>query len=161
MTIGFTSSFGLPSDTENALRALGPRLDAEIIGRSRELFAKYADHTLPEGGARQADLAYGDHPGQTLDLCRPKGEGHPIALFVPGGGFTGGDKAFYAHIPYFLARQGFLGVAANYRLARSFNGRAEPMTSPRRWTGWRKTPCVLAATPLASLSLVNRRARFM
>ena len=120
MTVQFTSSFGLPPDIERALRALGPKLDPDTIGKSRELFAKRVDLTLPEGGTRRADLAYGDHPRQTIDICQPTGENNPIALFIPGGGFTGGDKSFYAHIPYFLARQGFLGAAANYRLAPEF-----------------------------------------
>jgi acetyl esterase/lipase len=120
MDCRLTSSFGLPSDIEEALRALGPRLDPAVIGKSREAFAQQRDLSLPEGGTRHADLRYGDHPRQTLDICQPNGEGHPIALFVPGGGFTGGDKSFYAHIPYFLARSGFVGAAVNYRLAPEF-----------------------------------------
>ena len=44
----------------------------------------------------------------------------PILLFVPGGGFTGGDKALYPHIPAFFARKGYLAAAMNYRLAPEF-----------------------------------------
>jgi triacylglycerol lipase len=33
---------------------------------------------------------------------------------------TGGDKSFYAHIPAFFAREGFVGVGINYRLAPEF-----------------------------------------
>ena len=120
MDCRLTCSFGLPSDIEEALSTFGPRLDATVVAKSRELFAPRHDLSLPEGGTRHADLPYGDHPRQTLDLCSPRGQGHPIALFVHGGGFTGGDKAFYAHIPYFLARSGFLGAAMNYRLATEF-----------------------------------------
>lgn len=120
MDYRFTSSFGLPSTIESALRVLGPRLDSMVVSKSRELFASRHDLSLPEGGARHADLRYGDHPRQILDVCCLQGEGHPIALFIPGGGFTGGDKAFYAHIPFFLARSGFVGAAINYRLAPEF-----------------------------------------
>jgi arylformamidase len=120
MDCRLTSTFGLPSDIEEALSTFGLRLDAAVVAKSRELFAPRHDLSLPEGGTRHADVPYGEHPRQTLDLCSPGGKGEPIALFVHGGGFTGGDKAFYAHIPYFLARSGFLGAAMNYRLATEF-----------------------------------------
>lgn len=120
MTATLTSSFGLTPEVEAELRALGATLDPKTIEKSRELFAKDKNLTLPPGGERHEDVAYGDHERHRLDICRPQGSGLPIVLFVPGGGFTGGDKAFYAHIPYFLARQGFVGVAMNYRLAPDF-----------------------------------------
>ncbi len=116
----FTSSFGLDPAIEAQLRAIGYALNPATIERSRELFAASKDLTLPPGGKRFEDVAYGDHARHRLDICRTAGENRPVVLFVPGGGFTGGDKAFYAHIPYFFAREGFVGVGANYRLAPEF-----------------------------------------
>ena len=40
-----------------------------------------------------------------------------IVIYVPGGGFTGGDKASFANIGSYFARRGLLGIAMNYRLA--------------------------------------------
>jgi acetyl esterase/lipase len=120
VTASLASSFGLDPLIEADLRALGNKLNPEVIEKSRALYANRMDFTLPHGGSRDADVAYGAHARHRLDICRPAGDGHPIALFVPGGGFTGGDKAFFAHIPYFLARHGFVGIAMNYRLAPEF-----------------------------------------
>ena len=116
----FTSSFGLDPQIEKELRKMGPHFDQDVLERSRALFSDRKDHSLPEGGWKEENIPYGDHARQILDLCIPGGTKNPIVLFVPGGGFTGGDKSFYAHIPYFFARKGYLGVAMNYRLAPEF-----------------------------------------
>jgi acetyl esterase/lipase len=115
-----TSSFGLRPDSEARLRELGPILNEQIVEKSREIFAGTRDMSLPAGAERYSDLGYGGHPRQKLDIYRPAGTSLPIVIFVPGGGFTGGDKSFYAHIPCFFARQGFVGVGVNYRLAPEF-----------------------------------------
>ena len=115
--MGFTSSFGLDATIGAAIRKMGYGMDHEIVGRSRELFAASRDFTLPEGATRHDDVGYGEHARQRLDICQPAGKNLPVALFIPGGGFVGGDKSFYAHIPHFFAREQFVGVAANYRLA--------------------------------------------
>jgi Esterase/lipase len=115
--MGLMSSFGLDPALEAAMRADGYVFNAAAVERSRALFAPTKDLSLPPGGRRLDDLAYGPDPRQRLDICRPEGEGHPVVIFVPGGGFVGGDKAFYAHVPAFLARAGLVGIALNYRLA--------------------------------------------
>lgn len=112
-----SSSFGLDPALEARFRELGHVFNPDIVELSRALFAGRQDMSLPEGGRRVDDISYGGHERQRLDICSPPGSGHPMVLFVPGGGMTGGDKSFYAHIPAFFARQGFVGVAANYRLA--------------------------------------------
>jgi len=40
-----------------------------------------------------ADVKYGEHPRNVLDLWRPKGDGpFPLVLYIHGGGFRQGDK---------------------------------------------------------------------
>lgn len=115
-----SSSFGLEPELQAKLRDIGYVFDSSIVGISRELFKDRFDESLPEGGRRIDDAPYGSHERQRLDICRPAKDGQPIIMFVPGGGMTGGNKSMYAHIPAFFARKGFVGVAANYRLAPEF-----------------------------------------
>lgn len=112
-----TSSFGLDPAIAAELRSIGAVLDDAVLKRSRELYADRQDLSLPPGGERTDDIPYGEHPRQVLDLCTPGARGRPVVLFVPGGGFTAGDKAFYAHVPAFFARNGWTAAAMNYRLA--------------------------------------------
>jgi len=115
-----TSSFGLDDTIAAELRSIGAVFDDAVLQRSRALYAERKDLSLPPGGERADDVAYGEHPRQVLDICMPGQQGRPILLFVPGGGFTGGDKSFYAHVPAFFARRGWLAAAMNYRLAPDF-----------------------------------------
>ncbi len=115
-----TSSFGLDPKLEQGIRAIGTTLNPDTLAQSRALFEPVMDHSLPSGAIRTNDLSYGDNARQVLDLCVPDGDAKPIVLFVPGGGFTGGTKDAYAHIPAFFARQGWIGAIMNYRLAPDF-----------------------------------------
>ena len=115
-----SSSFGLAPDLEARFRGNGCVFNPAIVELTRSLFADRHDGSLPAGGRRVDDIAYGTHGRHKLDVCMPPERGKPIVLFVPGGGMTGGDKSIYAHIPAFFARKGYVGVAANYRLAPEF-----------------------------------------
>jgi triacylglycerol lipase len=68
-----------------------------------------------------ADIAYGGDARQKLDLYRPEGSRRPVLVYIPGGGYVGGDKnadgVFYRNLGVYFARHGFLTVIANYRLA--------------------------------------------
>jgi triacylglycerol lipase len=113
-------SYGLDPGIEARFREIGYVFTPEIVELTRELFADNKDLSLPQGGARHDDVAYGEHERQRIDICTPGGSGKPVVVFVPGGGMVGGNKAFYAHIPAFFAREGFVGVGVNYRLAPEF-----------------------------------------
>lgn len=66
-----------------------------------------------------ADLSYGQHPRQKMDVYFPKANGiaRPILVFFHGGGFIRGDKTDRSNLGWWGARQGFVTVLANYRLA--------------------------------------------
>ncbi|HJQ17105.1 MAG TPA: alpha/beta hydrolase [Allosphingosinicella sp.] len=115
-----SSSFGLNPEFEAKFRDAGYVFNPSIVESTRILFKDGFDVSLPSGGRRLDDVAYGSHERQKLDLCIPAAAGRPIVLFVPGGGMTGGDKSMYAHIPAFFARKNYVGVVANYRLAPEF-----------------------------------------
>ncbi|MFP7834699.1 SGNH hydrolase domain-containing protein [Marisediminicola sp. LYQ134] len=73
-----------------------------------------------------ADLAYGTHPDQTLDVCVPVDEvtssdapARPAILSVHGGGWHSGDKQGrqWRESCEWLASEGFVVFQVNYRLA--------------------------------------------
>jgi acetyl esterase/lipase len=112
-----TSTFGLDPKLEAGVRAIGSALSPDTLAQSRALFEPGMDASLPTGGTRHDNCGYGEDERQVLDLCIPAGTSKPIVLFVPGGGFTGGTKDAYGHIPAFFARKGCIGAIMNYRLA--------------------------------------------
>jgi arylformamidase len=72
------------------------------------------------GGELLADLAYGSHERQRLDIYRPlQASAAPILLMVHGGAWAKGDKRMGRVVGNKLARwlpQGYLLVSLNYRL---------------------------------------------
>ncbi len=117
MPTSLRSSFGLDAALAERLLEMGAVADGSLADRSRALFADRLNLDMPAGGARHYDVAYGDDPRQKLDICATYGHRRPVVLFVPGGGFTRGDKSLHQHVPTFFAREGFVGVVMNYRLA--------------------------------------------
>lgn len=77
----------------------------------------------PKEGVRMIrDVAYGGHPRQVMDLYRPAADRPaPIIVFVHGGAFVRGDRNInefvYGNVTTWFARQGWLAVNMEYRLA--------------------------------------------
>lgn len=100
---------------------LGPRFDQDILLETRALYRPLAPP--PPAAIRvQLDVPYGPDERQTLDLyAQAKGAELPVLIYVPGGGFVGGDKreddGVYANIGYDFAARGFTVLIMNYRLA--------------------------------------------
>lgn len=118
--MSLSSSFGLDPQLQAKFREIGYVFHPDVVPFSRNLFRDRFDTSLPAGGRRLDDVAYGEHERHKLDLCLPTKDATPIVIFVPGGGMTAGNKSLYAHIPAFFARKGYVGVAVNYRLAPEF-----------------------------------------
>jgi acetyl esterase/lipase len=63
-----------------------------------------------------ADIAYGDLPGQRLDVyALPELKHRPVVLFWYGGGWTCGQKEEYRFIGTALAERGYVAVVPDYR----------------------------------------------
>ncbi|MGX1307182.1 acetyl esterase [Amorphus suaedae] len=77
----------------------------------------------PKDGMRiHRDLSYGDDDRQILDVFAPEGvRGAPVLVYVHGGAFVLGNKSadgvIYDNVLAWFARQGFVGVNVEYRLA--------------------------------------------
>ena len=100
---------------------LGPHFDPAILEQTFALYRPLLPRA-PDGVNVQLDIPYGSDERQHLDLYAPaKAAGLPVLLYVPGGGFVGGDKrpedGFYANIGHDFAGRGFVVLTMNYRLA--------------------------------------------
>ena len=83
--------------------------------------------TVPTDSYRSAaDLAYGNHPRQKVDVYMPSQQladmalavgGAPAVVFFYGGSWSSGDRADYRFVGEALAAQGILTMVADYRLS--------------------------------------------
>ncbi|HEX9876193.1 MAG TPA: alpha/beta hydrolase [Gammaproteobacteria bacterium] len=106
---------------------LGKQWNDEVGRVTRALYTELHRRTDSEGIRRIADLSYGRHALQTFDLYAPEQEIRelgPVLIYFHGGGLVGGDKLsaeadglIYSNIAKFMARNGGVGINANYRLA--------------------------------------------
>ena len=111
---------GMTDDLRAAIAAIGPNFDLKINETTRAMYAK-VPHTPPGKDVTVTlDIAYGSDPRQQLDLYATS-TGNPVVIFIPGGGYVGGDKrgddVFYGNLGAYFANHGYPTILANYRLA--------------------------------------------
>lgn len=68
-------------------------------------------HDIPYVAGERRD------PKQAVDVYRPPGEGHPVFVFVHGGGWVEGDRRLYAKLGRAVAAAGIVTVCVGYRLS--------------------------------------------
>ena len=88
-----------------------------------------ADEYLQKSAARSArvrnklacriDVAYGDTPGQTLDIFPAARKGAPVQVFIHGGYWRALDKSIYSHLAGPMVAAGATVVLPNYDLCPS------------------------------------------
>ena len=115
-----------------ALRAemarIGPVWARDVgghIARMTEAFTDLHAQRSADDVPCTADIAYGDHPRQRLDIYHPPARyaapDAPALVFVHGGAFVKGDRnktsQIYANVLRCFARHGIVGVNVGYRLA--------------------------------------------
>jgi triacylglycerol lipase len=106
---------------KSRIAAMGPHFDQAILEETRALYQPLLPKA-PHGVRVQQDVPYASGERQRLDVYRPAdAAGLPVLVYVPGGGFVGGDKrdgnGFYTNIGHHFAERGFLVLTMNYRLA--------------------------------------------
>lgn len=115
-----------PVALRRRLAELGPIWGTDIRRHSdlvKELYAPLLAAAPRDGVEIVRDVAYGDHPRHRADLFRPRQPraGNPVVLYFHGGAFVRGDKrtteAIYDNVLIWFARQGYLGLNCEYRLA--------------------------------------------
>ena len=142
---------------------LGAQFNPDIVAATRAL---YAGLIAPPSETVRADydIAYGPHPRQTIDVYSAGGATpRPVLLFVPGGGFIGGDKraddTFFGNLARWFATEGFVVVTMNYRLAPDhvWPAGAQDVGSALAWI--KPTSAVMAAIPAIFCCSASRPAR--
>jgi acetyl esterase/lipase len=84
--------------------------------------ALYAIFLLPALAFAQlkpdaADVRYGDHDRNVLDIYAPAGAKNlPVVFWIHGGGWQTGDKSQVQEKPKAFTEKGFVFVSTNYRL---------------------------------------------
>lgn len=108
----------------DAIAAMGQAIGPDVLAAVQALYCDAQRGHAAAQPVSAADLPYGDHPRQRIDLYRPEtAKGPvPVLLFVHGGGFVRGEKRsadhpFNAHVGRWAARHGMVGAVMNYRLA--------------------------------------------
>ena len=125
------------------LAAIGPRWQLDIRAHSQAVKDAYAPvlARAPRDGIEvRRDLRYGPHERHRLDLFAPAGaRAAPVVVFIHGGAFVRGDKrtsdAIHDNVMQWFARQGFVGVNVEYRLAPEsvYPGGAEDVGRAVEW----------------------------
>jgi len=111
------------AEVRRRIAAMGPNFDQKVLEATRALYAPLIRKS--SGCAKiTADVAYGSDPRQKLDVYQPAKAAAHILVYVPGGGFVGGDKnsdgVFYVNLGNYFASHGILTIVANYRLAPAY-----------------------------------------
>jgi triacylglycerol lipase len=116
-----TNASGFDRTIIDKVATMGANFDETILGATAALYAPLVAGFPTSGVEISKDVAYGSDARHKLDIYRPAGKGNRILVFVPGGGFVGGDKhtsdAFWSNIGRYFAAHGVLTLLANYRLA--------------------------------------------
>jgi triacylglycerol lipase len=107
------------SELRRKVAAMGANFDPEVQEATRAL---YAPLIRAKGQVKvTVHLAYGTDARQKPDVYQPEVLTGRVLIYVPGGGFTGGDKnadgVFYVNLGTYFAAHGILTIVANYRLA--------------------------------------------
>ncbi len=129
---------GVSEDIWKSIRDMGPGAEPAINKASKAMFAPLLESS--DGVEDTIDQHYGEHERHKLDIYRkPDVVNAPVVLYVPGGGFTGGDKRqddkFFGNVGRFFAKRGIVGVTMNYRLAPEFTwpAAAQDIKSAVQW----------------------------
>lgn len=74
---------------------------------------------FPSGVLQSCNISYGPYGKENLmDIYRPEKDGvYPVIVNVHGGGYVYGNKEIYKRYCMYLAKQGFVVININYRLA--------------------------------------------
>lgn len=124
---GFANALrqGMPAELQQSIKAIYASGDDDVLAQTNELYADVPLTYRPSEVATTADIAYGTHTGQKLDVhvdTRRRGETlQPVVMYFHGGGYTRGAKENSRNVAEYFASIGLVGVSGTYRLAPEIN----------------------------------------
>lgn len=108
------------------VRDLGKNWNGEVNVATQALYVELQRSADRSGVKATMDLSYGPHELQAMDIFVPEvrpAEPVPVVVYIHGGAMVRGDKInansdglISSNIPTFFARNGMIGINANYRL---------------------------------------------
>jgi acetyl esterase/lipase len=134
---------GIPNELRALMAEIGPQWSpAKHVKLMLDKFSELHRPAPVEGIDIRADIAYGAHPRQRIDVYLPASSdrGRAAVLFVHGGAFLDGHRnrtdQIYANVPRYFARHGIVGINIGYRLADDtpYPGASEDVASVVAWT---------------------------
>lgn len=151
----------IPTEIADTLRALGTGFNLPQV---QALYAPLLAAQPRDGAECLADQAYGPHARHRCDIYRPTSAeaaapgatggpspaaACPVLVWLHGGGFIRGDKAARANIGWWGARQGFVTVVPNYRLAPESRWPSGPQDVVALWCWLQQTVAAQGGDPRA------------
>ena len=133
----------IPNELHALMAEIGPQWSpAKHVKLMLDKFSELHKMAPTEGIDIKADIAYGAHPRQRIDLYLPanSNRGRPAVLFVHGGAFLDGHRnrtsEIYANVLRYFARHGIVGINIGYRLADDtpYPGATEDVAAVVAWT---------------------------
>lgn len=133
----------IPDDLRQLMAEVGPKWSPSLhVKLMLEKFSAVHRTGSSDRVQVKADIAYGPHSRQQLDVYLPdhRDERRAALLFVHGGAFLDGDRnrtsEIYANVLRFFARHGIVGINIGYRLAgdAGYPGATEDIASAVAWT---------------------------
>lgn len=109
-------------EMRECLREKNDQLSQTCKGEMMQAMARrmQQSNTSARTTARARTIAYGSNTVQKVDLYLPDAarpaKGHPIAVYVHGGGWSKGDKGMVQQKPDFFNAQGWAFASVGYRL---------------------------------------------
>jgi triacylglycerol lipase len=131
----------MPEEIAWKLLELGRVVDPP---KTAALYAPLQQREPYQGVKVERDVKYGPADQNLFDVFTPESASspRPVLIFVSGGAFVAGDKhmpssPFYDNIMLWAAKNGFVGVNVNYRLAPAamWPAGAEDVAGVVQWVG--------------------------
>ena len=112
---------GMPKNIAEGIRQISESNASNVITRTAALYESEPRTYRPTEVKTTADIAYGEHERQKLDVhvdTRRRGEElQPVVVYFHGGGYVRGSKEGSRNVAEYFASIGLVGVSATYRLA--------------------------------------------
>jgi acetyl esterase len=115
----------IPESVRALMAEVGPKWAGNTAGNVKmmiDAFTPILKGAPKEGVSVTRNLAYGSHARQILDVFTQSSlRNASVVIFVHGGAFVDGEKdrtdEIYSNVLYYFARQGFVGINMEFRLA--------------------------------------------